>query len=167
MQNDVTMAHEMPWPMKDGQEMSKEYNDKWELVFGDMPSMVLHYLQKMPLSLTRRERQGCEHQTGASMMMTNRDAGCNEEMSINIAVKILNRKPWSRALNPLGWQVYSPLVTSLLPSDDKVYCGQTYHSQPKWLMTIGFNGNVHQKKMTKGWDICIKCKDSLKWSQSR
>jgi len=88
--------------MKDGQEMSKEYNDKWELVFGDMPSMVLHYLQKMPLSLTRRERQGCEHQTGASMMMTNRDAGCNEEMSINIAVKILNRKPWSRALNPLG-----------------------------------------------------------------
>jgi len=27
-------------------------NDKWGLVFGDMPSMVLHYLQKMPLSLT-------------------------------------------------------------------------------------------------------------------
>jgi len=45
---------------------------------------------------------GCKHQTGASMMMTKRDARCNEEMSINIAVKILNRKPWSRALNSLG-----------------------------------------------------------------
>jgi len=63
-----------------------------------------------------QERQGREHQTVASMMLTNRDAGCNEEMSINIAVKILNGKPWA---------------TSLFPSDDKVYCGQTNHSRPK------------------------------------
>ena len=32
--------------------------EKWQmgLVFGDMPSIVLHYLQKMPLLLTIRER---------------------------------------------------------------------------------------------------------------
>jgi len=29
------------------------------------------------------------------MMMANRDEGSDEETSINIAVKISNRKPWS------------------------------------------------------------------------
>jgi len=86
------------------------------------------------------ERQGREHQTVASMMMTNRDKdddqtlsrwwrcskGCNEEMSTNIAVKISNRKPWSRALIPLKGQIY--LGDKLIPLRGQVYCGQTYHS---------------------------------------
>jgi len=93
------------------------------------------------------QRQGREHQTVASMMMANRDEGSDEETSINIAVKISNRKPWSWALNPLG------VVTSLFPLGDKVYCGQTYHSQPKWFMTINGNGNGMKQHPRMGKEI--------------
>ncbi len=28
-------------------------------------------------------------------------------------------------------------------------------------ITIGFNGNVHSKKTTRGWDICVEWRDGL------